>query len=56
MPPILAADEACVLLDSIDISTLVGLRDRGLMGLMAYTFARGRGSTREIGQHYPSVP
>jgi site-specific recombinase XerD len=38
--PVLAADEARALLDSIDISTLVGLRDRALIGLMVYTFAR----------------
>jgi site-specific recombinase XerD len=38
--PVLAADEARTLLDSIDIGTLVGLRDRALIGLMVYTFAR----------------
>ncbi len=38
--PVLAADEARALLDSIDTSTLVGLRDRALIGLMVYTFAR----------------
>lgn len=38
--PVLAADEARALLDSIDISTLIGLRDRALIGLMVYTFAR----------------
>ena len=38
--PVLAADEARALLDSIDTSTLVGLRDRALSGLMVYTFAR----------------
>jgi hypothetical protein len=29
-----------VLLDSIDTSTVVGLRDRALIGLMVYSFAR----------------
>jgi hypothetical protein len=29
-----------VLLDSIDTSTVMGLRDRALIALMAYTFAR----------------
>ncbi len=38
--PVLGADEARALLDSIDISTPVGLRDRALIGLMVYTFAR----------------
>jgi integrase/recombinase XerD len=38
--PVLTADEARILLDSIDTSTLMGLRDRALIGLMAYTFAR----------------
>jgi integrase len=32
--------EARALLDSIDISTHVGLRDRALIGLMVYSFAR----------------
>jgi integrase len=31
---------ARALLDSIDISTLTGLRDRALIGFMVYTFAR----------------
>src|SRR5271157_2011945 len=31
---------ARALLDSIDISTLTGLRDRALIGVMVYTFAR----------------
>jgi integrase/recombinase XerD len=38
--PILAADEARQLLDSIDVSTPVGLRDRALIALLIYTFAR----------------
>lgn len=38
--PVLAADEARALLDVIDTSTLTGLRDRALIGLMVYTFAR----------------
>ncbi|MCK0509557.1 tyrosine-type recombinase/integrase [Aromatoleum buckelii] len=38
--PVLAADEARALLDAIDVSTAVGLRDRALIGLMVYTFAR----------------
>ncbi|MBG1233982.1 tyrosine-type recombinase/integrase [Aestuariivirga litoralis] len=38
--PVLAPDEARLLLDSIDISTPIGLRDRALIGLMVYSFAR----------------
>ena len=38
--PVLAAEEARALLDAIDVSTLPGLRDRALIGLMVYTFAR----------------
>ena len=36
----LTAVQARELLDSIDISTLIGLRDRALIGTMAYSFAR----------------
>ncbi len=36
----LAAEEARALLGAIDVSTLPGLRDRALIGLMVYTFAR----------------
>ena len=38
--PVLEADEARQLLDSIDTSTPVGLRDRALIALLIYTFAR----------------
>jgi site-specific recombinase XerD len=38
--PVLGADEARAMLDAIDISTQIGLRDRALIGLMVYTFAR----------------
>jgi integrase len=38
--PVLAADEARALLDAIDTRTPAGLRDRALIGLMVYTFAR----------------
>ena len=38
--PVLTADEARRLLDSIDPATLIGLRDRALLGLMVYGFAR----------------
>lgn len=38
--PVMRSGEARTLLDSIDTSTIVGLRDRALIGLMLYTFAR----------------
>ena len=38
--PVLTADEARELLDAIDTSTIVGLRDRALISLMTFTFAR----------------
>lgn len=38
--PVLNAEEARTLLDSIETDTVVGLRDRALIGLMVYTFAR----------------
>ncbi len=38
--PVLDAEEARQLLDSIDTSTPVGLRDRALIALMVYSFAR----------------
>ncbi len=38
--PVLKAQEARALLDAIDTSTPAGLRDRALIGLMIYSFAR----------------
>src|SRR2546421_9789113 len=38
--PVLEADEARTLLESIDCATPVGLRDRALIALLIYTFAR----------------
>ena len=38
--PVLDPAEARALLDSIDVSAHVGLRDRALIGLMVYSFAR----------------
>jgi site-specific recombinase XerC len=38
--PVLTADQARELIDSIDTATLVGLRDRALIGVMTYAFAR----------------
>ncbi len=38
--PVLKAEQARQLLDSIDIDTITGLRDRALIGVMVYSFAR----------------
>ena len=37
---VLTAEQARELLDSIDVSTLVGLRDRALIAVMTFAFAR----------------
>jgi len=37
---VLTPEEARTLLDSIETDTLIGLRDRALIGLMVYTFSR----------------
>ena len=38
--PVLSSEDARLLLDSIDTSHVVGLRDRALIGVMIYSFAR----------------
>ena len=38
--PVLSAKETRALLDGIDVSTVVGLRDRALLGVLVYSFAR----------------
>jgi site-specific recombinase XerD len=38
--PVLQPEEARTLLDSIETTSLIGLRDRALIALMTYTFAR----------------
>jgi site-specific recombinase XerD len=38
--PVLDPQEARQLIDAIDITTIIGLRDRALIGLMVYSFAR----------------
>lgn len=38
--PVLTADQARTLLDSIQIDSIIGLRDRALIGVMVYSFAR----------------
>lgn len=51
--PVLAPDEARQLLDSIDVTTPAGLRDRALIALMVYTFARiGAATAMTVGDVY----
>jgi site-specific recombinase XerD len=38
--PVLTPEEARLLLDSIDVTELAGLRDRALLAMMVYSFAR----------------
>ena len=38
--PVLSAAETRALLDGIDVTTLAGLRDRALLGVLVYSFAR----------------
>jgi integrase/recombinase XerD len=38
--PVLTAEEARRLLDGINVNTIVGLRDRALIGVLVYSFAR----------------
>jgi site-specific recombinase XerD len=38
--PVLTGTEARLLLDAIDTATIIGLRDRALIGVMVYSFAR----------------
>jgi len=52
--PVLTEDQARHLLDSIDATTLVGLRDRALIGVMIYSFARiGAVVAMRVEDYYP---
>jgi site-specific recombinase XerD len=51
--PVLSAEEARKLLDSIESDTLIGLRDRALIGVMVYSFARvGAAVTMRVGDYF----
>jgi site-specific recombinase XerD len=53
--PVLTADQARQLLDSIDVRTIVGLRDRAIIALMCYTFARVSAMTHmKVEDYYQS--
>jgi site-specific recombinase XerC len=40
LTPVLLPEEARAILDTIDVGTIKGLRDRALIATMTYTFAR----------------
>ena len=49
----LSSEEARKLLDSIESTTLIGLRDRALIGTMVYSFARvGAAITMKVGDYF----
>jgi site-specific recombinase XerC len=53
--PVLTEEQARHLLDSIDVTTLVGLRDRALIGVMIYSFARiGAVVAMRVEDYYPA--
>ena len=52
--PVLTADRARALIESIDTSTLAGLRDRALIGVMTFAFARiGAVVDMRVEDYYP---
>jgi site-specific recombinase XerD len=52
--PVLTEEQARRLLDSIDTTTVVGLRDRALIGVMTYAFARiGAVVAMRVEDYYP---
>jgi integrase/recombinase XerD len=51
--PVLSSEEARKLLDFIESNTLIGLRDRALIGTMVYSFARvGAAITMKVGDYF----
>jgi site-specific recombinase XerD len=53
--PVLTEEQARRLIESIDVSTLVGLRDRALIGVMTYAFARiGAVVAMKVEDYYPN--
>ena len=52
--PVLLAEEARVLLDSINTKSVIGLRDRAIIGVMVYSFARVSATTRmNVEDYFP---
>lgn len=52
--PILTREETRLLLDSIDTGTIVGLRDRAIIGVLVFSFARiGAALSMKVDDYYP---
>jgi len=52
--PVLASEEATALLSGMDVSSVVGLRDRAIIAVMTYTFARvGAVVALNVEDYYP---
>jgi integrase/recombinase XerD len=49
---VLLSEEARKLLDSIESTTLIGLRDHALIGTMVYSFARVGTVTMKLGDYF----
>ena len=50
----MTADQARELLDSIDVSTIAGLRDRALIALLVYSFVRvSAAPAMNVEDYYP---
>ena len=55
--PVLSAAETRALLDGIDVATLAGLRDRALLGILVYSFARVTAAvSMRVGDYYTQGP
>ena len=55
--PVLSAKETRALLDGIDVSTIVGLRDRAFLGVLVYSFARVSAAVSlRVGDYYTQGP
>ena len=55
--PVLSAKETRVVLDGIDVSTLVGLRDRAFLGVLVYSFARVSAAVSlQVADYYTQGP
>ena len=55
--PVLSAKETSTLLDGIDVSTVVGLRDRAFLGVLVYSFARvGAAVSLRVADYYTQGP
>ncbi len=52
--PVLSSEEATALLTGMDVSTVVGMRDRAIIAVMTYTFARvGAVVALEVEDYFP---